>query len=451
MAGPFSLTFMSGGNKAWLLTVITCLIIASGGIVLVVSPNNNQDTGEPVKDESEFDVTIAPNITGNRTQRPTTAPTSKPPIPLFLPTTTPAPTPRPTLFVPVPDVTVAPSRMPVYTQPTSTSAQAPIPGTPVIGAVRQYPFALVFECDWQGNRLSFTTKTISSSVTRLCIEAPPLPPDEAPVEIAYLNTFIFSREAYEDTEEVLEPLLQHSVIGGKPDPFGLTLINCPPGVRICRFATDLRDEFFTHDAFLVGQGELALQFVQEPKSIAGIAPITIYFLLSKTDIVEPIILGRRADPVVANNNPKILELQSTSSTTTTTSSRPVGRGHRKQNAFRNKGERQDPSITGGAAAASTKNGDNSNNILQLQTTTTMPELSLHIGRGHRKQNAFLNKDNSGRPNPPMSVGAARSNKNSNNNILELQTTTTTSALSRHVGKGHPKQNAFRMKQKRHPP
>ena len=169
---------------------------------------------------------------------------------------------------------------------------SPIPATPTYTGLRQYPFAIAYECDWKGKRINLTTKTESHNVVRLCIEAPPLPDTEEEVEVSSLNMFIFTRQAYDNENEPLEPLTQHAVLRGMPDPFGLTILNCEPEAPVCQMATSLRKEFFTENAFLVGSGELILQF-KNTKEVAGMSPITIYFLLSSTDIREPLILGRK--------------------------------------------------------------------------------------------------------------------------------------------------------------
>jgi hypothetical protein len=343
-----NLNYMSGGNKAWVLTLITTLIIVLGAVVFVVGPSPTLTQAEPVTDD--FFSQLADGNTLLDTPQPgapsrspsnvdITRPPSQPlaqtlPPNLFVQSGSPPPvtplapiviTPVPVPTATVPQITPAPiSRPPSpvwHPQPTTSSTTGPpITSTPVLGTVRQYPFAVVFECDWQGNRLSLTTKTVSSSVIRLCIEAPPLPATEAPVEISFLNWLVFTRQAYETTSEPLPPVTQHAVLAGKPDPFGLTVLRCPAGVAICRVATDLRNEFFTEDAYLVGRGELALQYVQEPKAIAGISPISIYFLLSSIDIPEPIQLGRSSSA-------------STGQSAALSYSRPVGTGRRKQNAF----------------------------------------------------------------------------------------------------------------------
>jgi len=173
----------------------------------------------------------------------------------------------------------------------------------------RYPFAIVYECDWKGHRITLTTKTESDNVVNLCIEMPPpRRPDTAaaaaaaetqPVEIAYLKWFVFTRQPYDTSSnhaqtptEPLEPLIQHAVLQGRADPFGLTILNCPAGTTVCRLATSIRSEFFTRDAFLVGKGELILQFT-ETNTLAGYSPITIYFLLSdSSNMKEPIVLGR---------------------------------------------------------------------------------------------------------------------------------------------------------------
>lgn len=353
MAAGLNLTYMSGGNKAWVLTLITTLIIVLGSVVFVVGPTPaGQLDNEIVTDDafiklSEGDGNILASMSqpsAISTGPPSTAIAIPPSQPLaqtlspnvFVQSESPPPvtrpTPEPTPPVPVPQATSLPNtpapilRPPspvLLPQPTPSTTGPPITSTPVlVGAARQYPFAVVFECDWQGNRLSLTTKTVSSSVVRLCIEAPPLPATEAPVEISFLHWVVFTRQAYEGAREPLPPLTQHAVVAGKPDPFGLTVLRCPAGVRICRLATDLRNEFFTEDAFLVGRGELVLQYVQEPNVIAGISPISIYFLLSAVDIPEPLQLGRSSSSSVTGQSTGALSY-----------SRPVGRGRRKQNAF----------------------------------------------------------------------------------------------------------------------
>jgi hypothetical protein len=333
-----NLTYMSGGNKAWVLTLITTMIIVLGAVVFVVGPTDTQTDTAIVTDDMfiQFGEGITlPDMPqpGPASPIPITRPPSQPlaqtlPPNIFVqsgsprPVTLPIPVPTPTGLVPQ-QATLQPTtpiRTPSPVRLPTSSTGPPITGTPVLGtgAVRQYPFAVVFECDWQGGRLSLTTKTMSSSVVRLCIEAPPLPATEAPVEISFLSFFVFTRQPYEGSTAPLAPMTQHAVLAGKPDPFGLTVLRCPEGVRICRLATDLRNEFFTQDAYLVGQGELALQYVDEPQAIAGVSPISIYFLLSSIDIPEPLLLGR---------------LSRTSQSTASSYSRPIGRGRRKQKAF----------------------------------------------------------------------------------------------------------------------
>ena len=111
-----------------------------------------------------------------------------------------------------------------------------------------------------------------------------------------LSWFQFERQAY--ANEKLDPLVQHAVILGKPDPFGLTILDCNRGTPVCRFATDLRDEFFEANAFLRGRGELILQY-RSTKTVAGYAPVSIYFLLSSLDIMEPLQLAA----TTINNKP----------------------------------------------------------------------------------------------------------------------------------------------------
>jgi len=70
-------------------------------------------------------------------------------------------------------------------------------------------------------------------------------------------------------------------------------LNCPPETPVCKLATDLRDDFFTDNAYLLGRGELVLQF-KDSNQVAGMAPVSIYFLLNSVDIQEPItLLGLR--------------------------------------------------------------------------------------------------------------------------------------------------------------
>ena len=322
------LTNMSRGNKACLLTIITLALMVFGAFMLFIGPDNTQETGDRVTNDDIFyggngassvpnmlpsmlPTTMAPTGTPNIMRPPISIPVAPVQAPTFppLPNPTLAPvllsTPSPTRRTPIVSP-ILPQPTPLQTpQPQAQPAMgAPIPVTPTYSALRNYPFAVVYECDWKGDRITLTTKTESHNVVRLCIEAPPLPDTEEPVEISYLNMFIFTRQAYDEAEKPLEPITQHAVLRGKPDPFGLTLLNCPPGTPVCRFATSLRKEFFTDDAFLVGSGELVLQF-QATKAVAGMAPITIYFLLSSTDIREPFVLGRRASPVVETpHNPQ---------------------------------------------------------------------------------------------------------------------------------------------------
>ena len=316
------LTYISRGNKACLLTLITFILIGLGSIFLFLGPDITQETGEKIDDDATFNSTflgqptILPNVAPNM-QGVTVIPTRTPNLmrppstatmsPVRAPTS--APIPRPTVAPPTVSTPFPTRRAPIAARPTTPQptpqpqtaiSGSPIPVTPTYSGLRQYPFAVVYECDWKGNRINLSTKTESHNVVRLCIEAPPLPETEAEVEVSRLNMFIFTRQAYDDIDEALDPLTQHAVLRGKPDPFGLTVLNCPPKTPVCQFATSLRKEFFTDNAFLVGTGELVLQF-KETGEAAGMSPITIYFLLSSTDIREPIILGRK---VSAGSSPR---------------------------------------------------------------------------------------------------------------------------------------------------
>lgn len=291
-----------------------------GAFMLLIGPDNSQDTFDPAPDSEIFAAAgtrrpttinevmmptiqpvgyVAPSPFTIATPAPSIIrqPVAMPIAPIQTPTNPPLPNPA---IAPVPAAIVTPnptSRMPVNSPvvtppPTQQPAMgAPIAVTPTFTALRNYPFAIVYECDWKGDRINLTTKTLSHNVVRLCIEVPTLPDSEELVEISYLNNFIFTRQSYDDTAEPLDPLVQHAVLRGKPDPFGKTLLRCPPGTPVCRLATSLRPEFFTDNAFLVGTGDVILQF-KSSKEVAGMSPITIYFLLSSVDIQEPITLGR---------------------------------------------------------------------------------------------------------------------------------------------------------------
>ena len=317
------LTYISRGNKACLLTLITFILIGLGSIFLFLGPDITQETGEKI-DDAVFNSTylgqptIIPNVAPSTpavSMIPTRTPNMmRPPAtvtmaPVRAPTF--APISRPTEPAPIVSTPLPTSRMPSAASPTTPRPTprpqtivtgSPIPATPTYAALRQYPFAVVYECDWKGNRINLSTKTESHNVVRLCIEAPPLPDNEAEVEVSSLNMFIFTRQSYDDADEPLDSLTQHAVLRGKPDPFGLTVLNCLPGTPVCQFATSLRKEFFTDNAFLVGTGDLILQF-KDTGEVAGMSPITIYFLLSSTDIREPIILGRKVSAGTSRNQP----------------------------------------------------------------------------------------------------------------------------------------------------
>jgi hypothetical protein len=320
----FDLAYMSRGNKAAILSMITVILTSMGIIMFFIGPQRTQ-AGLNVLPE-DFFYNIPYNTTSQQPEFPDMIPPltgdSPPPTPVEDTESDPAATPQPSTGPPAPTAqpvdgsTPQPTLAPTTLSPT---AQAPATQAPVITATLPptthaplpmpvpapqpgpavetlYPFATVYECDWAGNRVTLTTKTKSSSLIRLCIEAPrPGTYVGEQVEMQGMKWFVFNRQEIEGNEydEPLEPMTQHAVIDRKVDPFGRTVLDCDAGTPVCKFGTVLRESFFEEDAFLLGKGELELQFVQS-KTTAGISPVSIIFLLSSIDIKEPLQLGRTA-------------------------------------------------------------------------------------------------------------------------------------------------------------
>ena len=277
------LTYVTRGNKAVILTMITLVLTVISSVILFVSPDTSSGRDDRVEgglgagNGGVFSPTPVPTTTSNP-GIPT--PGSDSPMPVR--TATPAAWPP----------TMAPSRVPILT------TNAPIPATtvPPNTGLALYPFATVYECDWKGQRVTTTTKTASKSVVRLCIEAPPLRWSQVPTDavvIEGISWFVFTRQEQKNNAPALNPLTQHAVTNGLPDPFGRTLINCPSGTPQCNIATSLRPSFFEEDAFLHGRGEMLLKFVQN-NTLAGISPVNIVFLLSSEEKPQPLQLGRAA-------------------------------------------------------------------------------------------------------------------------------------------------------------